>query len=217
MSKRETISNEDNCKRQPCLLIYLIFLLIPSGHSGGIILVLAVLVPLSFDLITVLCWLLPVLMFEVSTILLLLVPFMVCLGTFQPQLPSVQWMNEDIDVCVCVFFHGSQPQYWVEVFVYFFFFITVLQRSVHPGLPFRETAQRAGGRAEDGLRGAEKPRVVPWSNTKTGNTHTCAYTHAGLSHESLPAKAWLKLVEPDHPLLDRHSAHTVLTGRLELK
>lgn len=47
---------------------------------------------------------------------------------------------------------------------------TVLQGSVHPGLSLREAAQRAGGGAEDGLRGAQEPRLVPWSDTQTGNT-----------------------------------------------
>lgn len=47
---------------------------------------------------------------------------------------------------------------------------TVLQGSVHPGLSPGEAAQRAGGGAEDGLRGTQEPRVVPWSDTPTGNT-----------------------------------------------
>lgn len=49
-------------------------------------------------------------------------------------------------------------------------FIPVLQRSVHPGLSFRETSQGARGRTEDGLRGAEKSRVVPRIDSQTGNT-----------------------------------------------
>lgn len=98
--------------------------------------------------------------------------------------------------------------------------ITVLQRSVHPGLSFWQTAQRAGGRTEDGLWGAQKSRVVPWSNTKTGNTQT---DRQEVSHESLPVKQGKKLVEPDHLLLGchivrmcvltrTHSAYTKITG-----
>lgn len=78
--------------------------------------------------------------------------------------------------CVCVVVEMLLLKFCL-FFSLVYIFITVLQGSVHPGLPIRETAQRAGGRAKDGLRGAEEPRMVPWSNTKTGNTHTCAYTH----------------------------------------
>lgn len=69
----------------------------------------------------------------------------------------------------------------------FHIFIAVLQRSVHPGLSFRETTPRAGGGTEDELRGAEKPRVVSWSNTQTGNTlsYVCVRAHT----LTLPRKA----------------------------
>lgn len=61
----------------------------------------------------------------------------------------------------------------------------------------------------------EEPRSHAWYHGAIPRqvTHTHVPTHTNLSHESLPLKPGLKLVEPDHLLLEHHNLHIELTER----